>query len=68
MLLAFSLPRISDIQNNNVEGKTTWKHQNAYAKMIIAGAINQAKRIVQKFDTVLHGAKPEVLVGETQGH
>ena len=33
--------------------------------MIIAGAINQAKRIVQKFDTVLHGAKPEVLVEET---
>ena len=56
---------ISDIQNNNVEGKTTWKHQNAYSKMIIAGCINQAKRIVQKFDTVLHGSKPEVLIEET---
>ena len=33
--------------------------------MIIAGCINQAKRIVQKFDTVLHDSKPEVLVGET---
>ena len=60
-----SAKNISDIQNGNVEGKTTWKHQHAYAKMTIAGAINQAKRIVQKFDTVLHGAKPEVLVEET---
>ena len=60
-----SAKNISDIQNNCVDGKTTWKHQNAYAKMIIAGCINQAKRIVQKFDTVLHGSKPEVLIGET---
>ena len=60
-----SAKNISDMQNNNVEGKTTWKHENAYAKMIIAGAIRQAKRIVQKFDTVLHGSKPEVLVQET---
>ena len=60
-----SAKNVSDIQNNNVEGKTTWKHQNAYAKMIIAGCLNQAKRIVQKFDTVLHGSIPEVLVEET---
>ena len=53
---------ISDIENNNVEGSTTWKHQNAYSKMVIAGCVNQAKRIIQKFDAVLHGSKPEALV------
>ena len=60
-----SAKNVSDIQNNNVEGKTTWKNQNAYAKMVIAGCLNQAKRIVQKFDTVLYDSIPEVLVGET---
>ena len=41
------------------------KFQNAYCWMIIAGCLNQAKRIVQKFDTVLHGAKPETLIEVT---
>ena len=57
---------ISDIENNLVEGKTTWKHQNAYAKMVIAGCLNQAKRIVEMFDEVLHGGeKPEILIQKT---
>ena len=60
-----SAKNITDIQNNNVEGTTTWKHQNAYCKMIIAGCLNQARSIVKKFDTVLHGAKPETLIEET---
>ena len=57
-----SAKNISDIENNNVEGSTTWKHQIAYSKMVIAGCVNQAKRIIQKFDAVLHGSKPEALV------
>ena len=32
-----SAKNITDIQNNNVEGATTWSHQNAFCKMIIAG-------------------------------
>ena len=60
-----SAKNVTDIQNNNVEGSTTWKHQNAYCKMIIAGCVNQAKRIIQKFDAVLHGAKPESLIEVT---
>ena len=60
-----SARNITDIQNNNVDGSTTWKHQNAFCKMIIAGCINQAKRITQKFDAVLHGSKPEELICTT---
>ena len=60
-----SAKNITDIQNNNVEGSTTWKHQNAFCKMLIAGCINQAKRITHKFDAVLHGSKPEELIGTT---
>ena len=57
---------ISDIENSVVEGNTTWKHQNAFAKMMIAGCLNQSKRIVEKFDEILHvGVKPEVLVHGT---
>ena len=57
---------ISDIENNLIQAKTTWKHQNAYAKMIIAGCLNQAKRILEMFDEVLHdGEKPEILVQKT---
>ena len=57
---------ISDIENNVVEGNTTWRHQNAFAKMMFAGCLNQSKRIVEKFDEVLHGgSKPEVLVHKT---
>ena len=60
-----SAKNITDIQNNNVEGTTTWKHQNAFCKMTIAGCINQAKRITHKFDAVLHGSKPEELICTT---
>jgi len=60
-----SAKNVTDIQNNSVEASTTWKHQNAFCKMIIAGCINQAKRITQKFDAVLHGSKPEELIGTT---
>ena len=60
-----SAKNVTEIQNNNIEGNTLWRHQNAYCKMIIAGCLNQAKRIVQKFDTVLHGAKPETLTQVT---
>lgn len=57
---------ISDIENNLIQAKTTWKHQNAYAKMMIAGCLNQAKRILEMFDEVLHdGDKPEILVQKT---
>ena len=33
--------------------------------MIIAGCLNQAKRILEKYDEVLYGASPEVLVVST---
>ena len=56
---------ISDIENNVVDGKTTWKHQNNYGKVMIAGCLNQAKRILEMYDEVLHGSSPEVLVQET---
>ena len=55
---------ISDIQNNVVDGKTTWKHQNAYCKTVIAGCLNQAKRILEKYDEILYGPAPESLIGE----
>ena len=56
---------ISDIENNVVDGKTTWRHQDAYCKMIMAGCLNQAKRILQKYDDVLYGESPELLVQST---
>ena len=56
---------ISDIQNNIATGNTTWRHQNAYAKMIIAGLINQAKRIFERFDNILYGSVPEALIEKT---
>ena len=57
---------ISDIENNLIQAKTTWKHQNAYAKMVMAGCLNQAKRIIEMFDEVLHdGEKPEILIQKT---
>ena len=56
---------ISDIENNIVDGKTTWRHQDAYCKMIMAGCLNQAKRILQKYDDVLYGESPELLVQST---
>ena len=60
-----SAKNISDVENGVVEGNTTWKHQDAYCKMIIAGCLNQAKRILLKYDEVLYGASPEVLVEAT---
>lgn len=33
--------------------------------MIMAGCLNQAKRILQMYDSVLHGDTPEVLVHST---
>ena len=59
-----SSKNISDIQNNVVDGKTTWKHQNAYCKTVIAGCLNQAKRILEKYDEILYGPAPESLIGE----
>ena len=56
---------ISEVENNIVEGKTTWRHQDAYCKMIMAGCLNQAKRILQMYDSVLNGESPEVLVQST---
>ena len=60
-----SKKNISAVENNLVEGNTTWKHQNAYGMMMIAGCLNQAKRIFEKFDEVLYGQSPESLVLET---
>ena len=56
---------ISEVENNIVEGKTTWRHQDAYCKMIMAGCLNQAQRILQMYDSVLDGESPEVLVQST---
>ena len=56
---------ILDIENNIVDAKTSWRHQNAYARMVIAGCLNQAKSIFEKFDDILYGPAPEKLVGET---
>ena len=62
----FLTPRnISDVENNVVEAKTSWKHQNAYGKMMIAGCLFQAKAILKKYDEVLFGPAPEVLVQDT---
>ena len=56
---------VSQIENNNVEGDTTWTHQDAYAKMVIAGLINQSKKIFTKFDEILYEKPPEVLIEGT---
>ena len=56
---ALSNKNVSDIQNNIVDGKTTWKHQNEYAKVMIAGCMNQAKTILNQFDMILFGPPPE---------
>ena len=53
-LPGFLTPKnISDVENNIVDGKTTWRHQDAYCKMTMAGCLNQVKRILQKYDDVL---------------
>ena len=56
---------ISDIESNNVEADTTWSHQNAYGKQLIAGCLHQAKTIFQLFDEVLWGQPPEVSIEKT---
>ena len=47
-----------------MDGKTTWKHQNEYAKVMIAGCMNQAKAILNQFDTILFGPPPEMQIEE----
>ena len=56
---------ISNIENNVVDGKTTWKHQNSYALAMIAGCVNQAKRVIAMYDEVLFGPAPESLIDST---
>ena len=41
---------IANIENNITSGKGTWSHQNSDVKMMIAGSLNQAKRIIEKYD------------------
>ena len=60
-----SAKNISDVENKVVDANTTWKHQNAYAKQLIAGCLNQARRIIEKYDEVLFGPAPEELVVST---
>ena len=66
-----SIPRfltfkhISDIENSVVDGNTTWRHQDAYAKTMIAGNINQSKRILERFDDILYGPAPESIIEDT---
>ena len=62
---ALSKKNISDIENNVIYGKTSWKHQNAYAMMMMAGCLNQAKRILSKYDKVLFGPTPEAIIEKT---
>ena len=57
--------QISNVENNLVDSNTTWKHQDAYVKRMIAGSINQAKRIFEKYDEILHGPAPEILISKT---
>ena len=58
---------ISEIENNIVDGdgRTTWKHQNMYGKLMIAGCLTQAKRILEKYDDILYGSSPEEKVQTT---
>ena len=49
---SLSQKNISDIEYNVVDGKTTWSHQNLYAKMMIAGCLDQSKTIIGKFDDI----------------
>ena len=60
-----STKNISDVENKIVDSSTTWKHQNAYAKQLIAGCLNQARRIIEKYDEVLFGPEPEELIVDT---
>ena len=60
-----SFKHTSNIENNHVDGNTTWKHQHHYCKSMIAGCINQAKRIINMYDEVLFGPAPEAAVTVT---
>ena len=62
---SLSPKNIREVKNNIVEGSSTWKHQNAYARMMIAGCLHQAMRIIEQFDEVLFGPAPESLVKES---
>ena len=62
---SLSRKNISDVENNVVHASTSWKHQEAYARMVIAGCVNQAKRILASYDEVLYGPPPEKLVAAT---
>ena len=62
---ALSKKNISDVENNVVCGNTSWKHQDAYVRMVIAGCMNQAERIFEKYDAILYGPSPEELIVET---
>ena len=42
---ALTKKNISEVENNVVCGNTSWKHQDAYVRMIIAGCMNQAERL-----------------------
>ena len=56
---------IKDIENNFVEGNITSTHQKFYVRMLTAGCVNQAKRIIEKYDEKLYGPAPEKLGTET---
>ena len=62
---SLSRKNVSDVEKNVVDASTSWKHQEAYARMIIAGCVNQAKRILACYDEVLYGPPPEKLVTDT---
>ena len=60
--LVLSLRRMFWIWNV-VGGNTSWKHQDAHVRMIIAGSMNQAEKIFEKYDEVL--PSPEELIVKT---
>ena len=59
---SLSAKNISDIGYNAINGNTTWSNQNMYSKVMIAGCLNQSRRIVEKFDEILFGPAPEDMV------
>ena len=58
---SLSPKNIREVENNLVEGSSTWKHQNTYAKMMIAGCLHLAMRIIEQFDDILFGPAPDSL-------
>ena len=54
---SLSHKNLSDIVK--IISKSSWKHQNDYAWIMIAGCMNQAARIIEKYDKVLFGPAPE---------